>query len=242
MSVRLESYPGLLDALDDSDQFVNTGEEFTDGSERYVIVTQVGSKSAGGQVLFRIVDGTARLVAADTVVPSSTATLRRFRLYSVPAMPGCQTRIDADHGTVAAAMVREVNQFSSAEGPDGGNLACVWAVRHIVHDALSIWITRTDATAVFGQQLAACFGSARQPSDILAGGIIISPTGSGDGRARHGHVGLLGEGSGDDRLVYSNSSANKRWEQNWTVGSWRARYVDRLGLDLLFFPLPLPVV
>lgn len=238
MSVSLDAYLGLVDALDDSDDYVNSGEEFTEGEDRYVVVTQIGSKFGGGQVLFQIVDGEARLLDADTVTANSLVALRRSRTLSAERLLGCQARSDADHDAMASASAQQANQFSSANGPDGGNLACVWALRHIVYAKLGVWITRTDATARFATELVACFKNSFVEDNVRAGGIVISPTGSGTGRARHGHVGLLGSGTGDDRLIYSNSSRNRRWEQNFTVGSWRDRYVHRLGLDLFFFPLP----
>jgi hypothetical protein len=76
------------------------------------------------------------------------------------------------------------------------------------------------------------------------GGIIISPTQDVPGtKSRNvGHVGLLGQGNGNQRLVYSNSSSAAKFEQNYTVGSWRARYADTKKLDVLFYSLPIKSV
>ena len=135
-------------------------------------------------------------------------------------------------------MVELVNQFQTSDGPDHGNLACVWAVRHVVYKALGRWITRTDGTSVFAKELKACFGSSAEEGELSAGAIVISPSVSTAEGVRHGHVGLLGPPSAD-RVIYSNSSRHRRWEQNHTLPEWR-RYYGGKGLDVLFFPLPEP--
>lgn len=180
----------------------------------------------GGQVLLR------RGVRGLEIVQSDNVIAEDDTFAAAPRFAGPCTA--EQHETVAEAIVRQVDRFSSAEGPDGGNLACVWAVRHIVRDALDFWITRTDGTSVFGGELTSNFGRSSDEAAVAAGGIVISPT---EGR-NIGHVGLLGPGSGSDRLIYSNSSSAARWKQNHTIGSWKARYVDRKGLKMRFFPLP----
>jgi hypothetical protein len=71
--------------------------------------------------------------------------------------------------------------------------------------------------------------------------LIISPTKDiPHAKDRNiGHVGLLGKRAGNDRLVYSNSSKMAKFEQNFTVGSWKARYADTKKLDVLFYPVPI---
>ena len=59
------------------------------------------------------------------------------------------------------------------------------------------------------------------------GSIIISPTQG----ANHGHVGIVGEGG----KIYSNSSDEGLFEQNYDFTKWKARYVDKLGLKMLFY-------
>lgn len=180
----------------------------------------------GGQLLLREVDGSFELVAADNVIDFSP---------EFAAAPACAGECTAQqYATVAEAMVAAVDNFSSATGPDNGNLACLWAVRHLVRDSLGFWITRHDGTARFYPQLVNCFGGDRPESDIPPGGIVISPT-SG---SRVGHIGLLGTGQGDDRLIYSNSSRAAMWKQNYTIRTWRERYDGVKNLPVYFFPLP----
>ena len=138
-------------------------------------------------------------------------------------------------------MAGQAGTFSSKTGPDGGNLACVWAVRHLVYNALGRWITRTDGTSVFDAELQKCYGATWQEADTLAGGIIISPTITmKNGRRNIGHVGLLGPAAkGKERLIYSNSSSSARWKQNFTLDSWIERYRAKKGLKVRFYPLPL---
>jgi hypothetical protein len=69
------------------------------------------------------------------------------------------------------------------------------------------------------------------------GDIIISPTGMGDGRIMNGrritngHVGIVGDGE----LIYSNSSANGIFEQNYTVQTWKDRYTTNGGYPVFYF-------
>lgn len=152
----------------------------------------------------------------------------------------CGLSPDADYPLLATYSAAHVG-MSTAAGPDGGNLACAWAVRQIVHGALGRWIGHEDGTAEMGAQLARCFPAVADPDLLPAGAIVISPTRQIAGSARRniGHVGLLGSGQGDQRLIYSNSSASAQWAQNYTVGRWRSRYADLKGLDVLFFHLPI---
>jgi hypothetical protein len=74
--------------------------------------------------------------------------------------------------------------------------------------------------------------------NLPAGAIIISPTTSNG----IGHVGILGAGKGDNRLVYSNHSPSRkdpvaRWEQNYTVKSFTAAH-EAKGLETYFYRLP----
>ena len=60
-------------------------------------------------------------------------------------------------------------------------------------------------------------------SKPLAGDIIISYTGSpGSGKngIRNGHVGICGPNS----VIMSNSSKTGKWEENYTLYTWRQRY------------------
>lgn len=177
------------------------------------------------------------------------------RLSVTGLLPPSDARIDAtvatcgtssadDHDKVFNYMLTQVDVFDSSSGPDHGNLACCWTVRHIVFNALRRWITLTDGTAEFGQELRNCFHVGSDEAKVPPGGIIISPTKdiAGSKSRNIGHVGLLGQGSGSGRLVYSNSSAEARFEQNFTVGSWKARYADVKKLDVLFYPLPIKSV
>lgn len=216
----ITAYPQLLPFLDPDAERASV-ERQDDG---LFLVTMRGEE--GGQLLLREVEGAVELVAADNVID-------QVQPFAAPfACVGACTPVQ--HTSVAQAIIAKVDHFSSRTGPDGGNLACVWAVRHIVHETLGFWITQSDGTATFAPVLLGCFGDRVVADDVAPGGIIISPT-SG---SRIGHIGLLGAGQGGDRLVYSNSSAAAMWKQNHTVRSWRARYHDTKGLQVYFFPLP----
>lgn len=65
----------------------------------------------------------------------------------------------------------------------------------------------------------------------MAGDVIISPTGTGNGTLPNGHTGIMGENG----LIMSNSSATGNFTQNYTLESWNARYKDIGGFPVYFF-------
>ncbi|WP_088348115.1 MULTISPECIES: hypothetical protein [Rhodomicrobium] len=240
----LRLYPDLGGFIDDSGPYELTSSEFRADGQRWLLVTQSG-EFEGGQLLFRIEAGRLKPVRADSLVD-----LNPRLAEAEAAHVGLEPSPAAEVSAVATAMRSLANRpsdppsetrFSTASGPDGGNLACVWAIRHLVRDVLRRWITRSDSTSEFADDLFAGFGRSFEEADLDEGSIVISPTawGSGSMRGRHGHVGLLGPRQpGGARIIYSNSSARRRWEQNFTLNSWRERYERGKHLKVLFFPIP----
>ncbi len=239
MSDLLKTYPELEAFLDKSEDYETTASEFQADGRRWLLVTQSGAID-GGQFLFEITGRQLELAKAGTVIDLNPSRPESGDLDE--EIPSKEPGSPAEHVAVARVMRDQVNIFSTAAGPGGGNLACVWAARRIVKAALGQWITRTDSTAQFAKELSAQFGRTFDETEVSEGGIVISPTGwSAPGRtaAGHGHVGLLGPREpGKDRLIYSNSSSLALWKQNFTLPSWKARYMDRKGLQVLFFPVP----
>jgi hypothetical protein len=65
------------------------------------------------------------------------------------------------------------------------------------------------------------------------GDVIISPTGlSKSTKVRNGHVGIFGEG---DKIM-SNTSANGKWEQNYTLPTWKKRW-ETAGYPIFIYHL-----
>lgn len=65
----------------------------------------------------------------------------------------------------------------------------------------------------------------------LEGDVIISPTGYGNGGLTNGHVGIVGKGG----IVMSNDSGTGLFSENFTLNSWRKRYVGKGGYPVKFF-------
>lgn len=65
----------------------------------------------------------------------------------------------------------------------------------------------------------------------LEGDIVISPTGYGNGNLSSGHVGIKGE---LDKIM-SNSSSSGKFEENYMMSGWKARYIDVGGFPMVFF-------
>lgn len=225
-----EQFPEIKPFLDVTDDYVNEGREFESGGKKYLLVTQKGEIDSG-QVLFEITDRGLVHKGTDTTV----AIGPNIETFSIASALQCELSSPEDIKSVYRKVLEAEDVFSSASGPDGGNLACVWAVRHIARNALGRWITRTDGTAVFDPELRRCFSGTMSEGDVGEGCIIISPT---EG-SNIGHVGILGPRTGDhERLIYSNSSAAALWKQNFTLRSWVRRYKTNKGLKVHFFPIP----
>ncbi len=66
----------------------------------------------------------------------------------------------------------------------------------------------------------------------LPGDIILSPTGTGGKNGiRNGHVGIVG----NDGWIMSNNSFSGVFERNYTLASWKYRYIISGGYKLAFF-------
>ncbi len=74
--------------------------------------------------------------------PSEGAVIQAAISYS-------GTMSDSDHAKVAQEAIDQVDKFKTGDGPDHGNLACMWACRHVVYFAANVWITKSDGTATF---------------------------------------------------------------------------------------------
>ncbi len=76
-----------------------------------------------------------------------------------------------------------------------------------------------------------------ETSDDDYGVIIISVTGTGNGKIEHGHIGICGKYFSPDGTpwVLSNDSRTGTFEANWTVGGWMRYYRDKGALSTFFF-------
>lgn len=227
----LKQYPGVQEQLD-PDLSVVSAQVSGEGDAQTLRVVQRGEYESG-EVDFAHRGGSWVLSEDE---PSSLSPD-----VSALGVESCGASSKTDHDAVESMMKSKVG-WDTSDGPDGGNLACAWAVRHLVHDALKRWITRSDYTPTVHSELQSCFGEASDESDVPNGGIIISPTAmvklpNGKRIRRIGHIGLLGSGSGGTRLIYSNKSSTARWAQSHTIDKWKSYYGGR-GLKVLYYPLP----
>jgi len=64
----------------------------------------------------------------------------------------------------------------------------------------------------------------------LSGDVILSVTGTGNGRVSNGHIGIVGK-----THIMSNSSFSGCWEANYTLETWMRYYMLKGGLKTHFF-------
>lgn len=236
MDVSLAQVPEIKPYLDAAPDLSTTARRVSVGGRTLLIVRQT-SEFEGDEIVF-IEEGGRFRPLADKPEERGLWWRAEPEAIELRVNEACVASADADHSAMFTHVLTQVNVFDSSTGPDGGNLACVWAVRHLAKKALERWITRTDSTTEFGEELMRCYQPAARHEDVAAGGIVISPT-EWTPERRTGHVGFLGEvRQGGSRLIYSNSSSAAKLKQNFTVDSWVRRYKDQKGLKVHYFKLP----
>lgn len=71
----------------------------------------------------------------------------------------------------------------------------------------------------------------KETTEFTRGDIVISPTGYGNGNLSNGHVGIVGEAG----VIMSNDSDTGKFAPNYTIETWRARYVTKGGFPMKFY-------
>ena len=112
------------------------------------------------------------------------------------------------------------------------DLGCAEEVNAIANYALGFQIGGGVSTRLMYLALQNRKRFLRVPEKYLVGGeIIISPTGYGNGNIANGHVGLyLG-----NQLIGSNDSHDGKFKRNYSIRSWKDRYVIAGGFPMEFY-------
>jgi hypothetical protein len=219
------------------------------GSSTYYVISQYEDEHGSGEpVVIRHPEAGEPVIVADyrslpeILTTSADAATDSIGLSQFTLSPSDLAVVPSDLTTssvsagidakVFAAARDNINMDSKqAPGTNGGRLACAWAVNRIVKMALGKEIGGGLATANMITVLVARHLKVNEDS-ITPGTIVISPTEYRNGRANVGHVGIVGESN----QIYSNSSPRGRWEQNFSIASWRRYYAGK-GLSVQFFRL-----
>jgi hypothetical protein len=151
--------------------------------------------------------------------------------------PLSQADLNSQFLKMAVKMAKDGFSSADAPGTDGGNLACAWAVNQCASKALGKQIGGGLATANMVVVLRNKHNPTTKP---IAGAVIISASASVGGKWTIGHVGVLGKvdpADEDKTLIYSNSSSEAKFMQNFTLGRWRTKYATNKKLKVEFFEL-----
>lgn len=113
---------------------------------------------------------------------------------------------------------------------------CAETIDTIHKKAFGTWIAPgsgpTLSTNVLYQTFLKNKMSWQQTKDPVPGAIVISPTGYGTNPSMpNGHVGIVSK----DGRIMSNTSATGLFMENYTLDTWKARYVTLGGYPMLFF-------
>jgi hypothetical protein len=221
------------------------------GNTTFWVVTKTDAES-GGQLLIKQTAGQRpQIILADTTVfpvksngvPQAVAD-QLNKAHQDPGQSGQGHADPPPHPdedisqrvfTKAVACDQNRDLISrNVRGTHNGIVGCAWAVNELVRRALGKTIGGGLSTAAMFNVLQSRHRRLNE-NQIVPGCIIISPTRGGN----HGHVGVVGRIAANigDTPIYSNSSAHGDFERNFTIGKWRARYRDKLGLEVDFFAL-----
>ena len=108
-------------------------------------------------------------------------------------------------------------------------LACAESVSFLINECFGDF-PRTVSTTELASKLKS-HPKFKGTLDLLPGNVIVSPTGMGNGKIPNGHTGIFGEKG----KIMSNQSSTGKWEQNYDVNSWVARYRTDGGYPLWIF-------
>lgn len=129
-----------------------------------------------------------------------------------------------------------VGQDASPNNLVDNEVACAESVSTIIHSLYPNFPIITGTASLLSKLVGYSNGGNWQEIDTpQAGAIIISPTGFGTNpNMPHGHTGICGENG----LIYSNSSSSipaGKWEQNYTIDTWRKYFQEKGGYPVRFF-------
>jgi hypothetical protein len=224
------------------------------GPDTYYVISQFGDQGTGEPVFIRKPGNGEPVIISDTrALPleltlgiggfnaAAGASTIDFDVAGYTLDPhdlsayvsGGQRAPSADIDVKVGSTAKEKLGMGSKDAPgtNHGRLACAWAVNRVVTTALGRPIGGGLSTANMVQVLKARHAKVSEQS-APPGAVIISPTEQSGGHANIGHVGLLGA----DGKIFSNSSNDGQWEQNFSVSSWKSYYGGK-GLTVQFYRL-----
>lgn len=127
--------------------------------------------------------------------------------------------------------MRSLGQDISPRDHASDDLACAESLTMVLSNAGCI-MPEFLSTALLNSYLAGSASVWEKVDVPKMGDIIISPTGKGGrGGVVHGHCGIVMDGES----VASNSSRDGRFMINFTLTSWRQRFVNLGGYPMLFY-------
>lgn len=228
----------------------------TSNNTTYWVINQIGAVEGGQSLLRKVGTNAPEILLSDTTVlpvtvsdqvPMAVAMELNVAADNQPLLPGAASDPAPGPGDdINAKVFAKAKAFlghstANVPGTDHGNLACAWAINEVVRLALGRPIS-ADSHGHNGLGTRELFSVlSHRHTQVTApnpGVVIISPTPSTG--SVHGHVGIVGQnpgGSVDNTQIFSNSSTAKKFAQNRTIKTWKARYSAQLHLPVLFFEL-----
>jgi hypothetical protein len=228
----------------------------TSGNTTHWVLNLIGHEGGGQTLMRKVGNGPAESLRSDAVILPIKADAQISDSVAAELNKAIQKEPEASVGPagpapgpgddinakVLASAIRFVGHDTShVPLTHNGHLACAWAVNEVVRLALSKPVSTEDgggnglSTVGLFAALKAHHTRVNSAGDVKPGMIIIAPT---EGE-NHGHVGIVGalQSPADNTpIVFSNSSNEGKFAQNFTIKRFTSLYTGH-GLDVLFFAL-----
>ena len=150
-------------------------------------------------------------------------------------LPMNQDKRDRLYEVARAHIGKDASPFDKSED----QLACVESLSEIIKEALpELKFPLLFSTKELYNHLTKS-PSWREVDEPDYADIILTITGTGNGKVYHGHTGMVGRHRAADggRWIMSNTSGNGLWLANYTRKTWAAYFETHGGMKSIFFRL-----
>ena len=137
-----------------------------------------------------------------------------------------------NQGKLYAAALLQMGRDASPRDLEPDDVACVESVTTLIHQ-IRPEVPIMTGTWTFLEYLKRSSMLFQKTDDPKPGCIIISPTGTGNGKLKNGHTGIIGK----DGIIMSNDSASGLFLENYTLESWKHKYGKIGGFPVEFYRL-----
>jgi hypothetical protein len=193
------------DHLFKADQTRNIQQALQEGFSGRRLVERVGQIHFGGASA--PIDGGASDIHGRLTLKTYGEELADQYQQALPAVGAPPCKVGGGARAQIAQAAQQMQGMDTSAGPDGGNLACAWAVNRVLERSIGRTIgSNPNYVPSVEEALRGGAGTQVEPSQASAGDIVIANNAS--------HIGIC-QNSGCTRVLSNSSSrASFSWESN----------------------------